>query len=83
MALAPGLALAEVAGSVFCPLPLHGDFYRLLHRYSTPPLKVTIGPARWHGVGSVDRSQPEGVSSKTTAAATSADDQSWSAAPWH
>src|SRR5688500_18930949 len=34
MALGPGLVLADVVGSMFCPLRHHADFYCLLHRYA-------------------------------------------------
>jgi len=51
--------------------------------FTDAPIRERSKPLGLYGVAPVDRSQPEGVSSKTTAAATSADDQSWSAAPWH
>ena len=86
MALGPGLVLAEVAGSAFCPLTLSRRLLSSASSTLQPAIadsRVTRRRACWQVVVPVDRSQPDSVSLKTTAAATSADDQSWSAAPWH
>ena len=86
VALGPGLVLAEVAGSAFCPLTLSRRLLSFASSTLQPAIadwRATRMQACWCVVVPVDRSQPEGVSSKTTAAATPADDQSWSAAPWH
>jgi len=54
--------------------------------FAEPMFQLADAPAcrelHPHGMVAVDRSQPDSVSSKTTAAATSAADQAWSAAPW-